>query len=77
MMASQLQHKARFLPSTAFCSMLFASSFKLLYCNLHKKRIDEVVSYKNLGKLGFKLATYEILVSDAVTLRASDSAVMP
>ena len=39
--------------------------------------MDEVVSYKNLGKLGFKLATYEILVSDAVTLRASAIAVMP
>ena len=33
--------------------------------------MDEVVSYKNLGKLGFKLATYEILVSEALTAKSA------
>ena len=51
--------------------MLSASSVKRLYRNLHKKRIDDFVSYKNLGKLGFKLATYEILVSEPLTAKSA------
>ena len=65
------------LPSTAFLSTLFASSFKSLSRNLYEKRIDENVSYENLGKLGFKVATYEILVSNALTAMAGANAAAP
>ena len=49
------------LPSSA-CSLPPHSSHYILACMRRESMI--FVSYKNLGKLGFKLATYEILVSE-------------